>query len=191
MEFDPLDYHTIGDTVVAALLKRPRETLPLAESFPGAGVYLIYYGGDLRAYRSISGTETPVYVGKAIPPGSRRGLRQIEKVSTRPLFLRLRDHTQSIDAAENLDLADFRCRYLVVTPIWITIAESLMIGRFQPVWNSVVDGFGLHHPGTTRYDQRRSDWDTLHPGRPWAPMMQEGRDVDDILDAIQGHFDRQ
>ncbi|MFQ5734007.1 MAG: Eco29kI family restriction endonuclease [Planctomycetaceae bacterium] len=34
------------------------------------------------------------------------------------------------------------------------IAESLLTERFHPEWNSVVDGFGLHHPGRTRFGQR-------------------------------------
>ena len=190
-EFDPLDYHTIMETVIAALLRKPLEPLPLPESFPGAGVYMIYYGGDFTPYRQISGTETPIYAGKAIPSGSRRGsvnTAQIERTSQPSLFNRLRDHWQSLEAAENLELVDFQCRYLVVTQIWITIAESLLIEKFRPVWNSVVDGFGLHHPGRTRFTQKRSDWDTLHPGRSWAPHMQPGKPVEEILDAILAHF---
>ncbi len=192
-EFDPLDYHTIADTVVSALLKRPKQPLPLSQSFSGAGVYLIYYEGGFAPYAPISQSETPIYVGKAARPGSRRGpaaLRQIENTTSPALWNRMRDHTSSIDASENLDLPDFACRYLIVTPIWITIAESLLIAQFHPVWNSVVDGFGLHHPGKTRYTQKRSDWDSIHPGRPWAPMMQEGKDVSEIITAIGEHFSK-
>jgi hypothetical protein len=191
-EFDPLEYHTIADSVVSALLQRPRESLPPDRRFPGAGVYLIYYTGPFRPYRTISKTEGPIYVGKAIPKGSRRGgmsaIRQIEQTRGTVLFDRLRQHAQSIESAENLQLADFQCRYLAVTQIWIAIAESLLIARFHPVWNAAVDGFGLHHPGTTRFTQKRSDWDTLHPGRPWAPSMQEGKPVDVIRRAISEHF---
>ena len=177
-EFDPLDYHTIADTVVSALLKKPVEPLPLSEGFPGAGVYLIYYRGDFVTYEPVRKSDTPVYVGKAIPRGSRRGpsaLRQIERTNAPVLCNRLRDHAASIEATENLILSDFRCRYLAVTPIWIAIAESLLIERFRPVWNACVDGFGLHDPGTTRYNQKRSDWDTIHPGRTWGPKMKEGK----------------
>lgn len=190
-EFDPLDYHVIADTVVSALLRRPLEALPISESFTGAGVYVIYYNGEFEAYAPLRNTETPIYVGKAIPAGSRRAssaLRQIERIKSPALWNRLRDHASSIDSATNLSLSDFRCRYLVVTPIWIGIAESLLIEGFRPLWNAVVDGFGLHHPGKTRFAQRRSDWDTLHPGRAWAPKMKKGKDVGDILDAIASHF---
>jgi hypothetical protein len=190
-EFDPLNYHVIADTVVSALLRNPLQLLPLAEAFTGSGVYLLYYNGPFDAYTPISGKDIPIYVGRAIPKGGRRGtaaLRQIEHSNDPALFNRLRDHTQSIDAAENLQLADFRCRYLVVTQIWIGIVESLLIEKFNPVWNAAVDGFGLHHPGTTRFTQKRSDWDTLHPGRSWTPMMAEGKPVEQILAAIRRHF---
>jgi hypothetical protein len=190
-EFDPLDYHVIADTVVSALLQNPLQSLPISTAFTGAGVYLVYYAGDFEPYRTISGTDIPIYVGKAIPRGGRRGraaLRQIEHSNDPSLFNRLRDHSQSIDAVENLQLSDFRCRYLVVTQIWIGVAESLLIEKFNPVWNAAVDGFGLHHPGTTRFSQRRSDWDSLHPGRPWAPKMQEGKPVEQILSAVRNHF---
>jgi hypothetical protein len=162
-EFDPLDYQTIANTVVAALLKRELEPLPPAASVPGAGVYLIYYTGDFELYRPISGSDTPIYVGQAIPRGSRRGrsaLKQLERPDDPVLYNRLREHAQSIDYATNLDLVEFKCRYLVVTPIWIAVAESLLIEKFNPLWNAAVDGFGLHHPGTTRFGQKRSDWDT-------------------------------
>jgi hypothetical protein len=78
------------------------------------------------------------------------------------------EHAQSIQQVENLQLPDFSCRYLVVDDIWIPLGESLLIGRFEPVWNQVIDGFGNHDPGAGRYNQARSPWDVLHPGRRWA-----------------------
>lgn len=190
-EFDPLDYQTIADTVVAALLEQPMESLPPTEAITGGGVYVLYYTGSFDAYEPISNTEVPIYAGRAVPAGSRRGpaaLRQIEQTSARTLYNRLRNHSQSIDAASNLNRADFRCRYLVVKPIWIRVAEALLIHRFHPLWNSLVDGFGLHDPGSTRYTQRLSDWDTLHPGRPWSSRMSDGKPVDQIVKEINDHF---
>lgn len=191
MEFDPLDYHTIADTVVSALLDKPIEPLPPAERFPGAGVYLIYYGGGFAAYSPISNTETPIYVGKAIPAGSRRSpaaLKQMEQASSPMLNNRLREHSRSIDVAKNIDVGDFQCRYLAIKPIWITIAEALLIQKFHPVWNACVDGFGLHEPSKNRYKQKKSDWDTLHPGRAWEPKMSKGKPVAQIMAEIETHF---
>jgi len=187
-EFDPLNYHTIAETVAAALLLKDMDSLPPPGSFPGSGVYMIYYDGEFPPYAPIKGTDGPIYVGKAIPSGSRRGMRRIKRTHSPSLYDRLVEHAESIQAAKNLKLTDFRCRYLVVTPIWISIAESLLVAKFKPVWNSVVDGFGLHEPGKTRYTQKRSHWDTLHPGRPWEPMMAPGKSVETIEQAIHKHF---
>ncbi len=71
-------------------------------------------------------------------------------------------------AAKNLDPADFTFRYLIVDDIWIGLGESLMIQRYQPLWNQVVDGFGNHDPGKGRHAGMKPLWDELHPGRPWA-----------------------
>lgn len=45
------------------------------------------------------------------------------------------------------------------------------VPRYTPLWNTVVDGFGNHDPGADRYNQARSEWDALHPGRPWADRL--------------------
>jgi hypothetical protein len=52
------------------------------------------------------------------------------------------------------------------------LAESLLIERYRPLWNVVVDGFGNHAPGSGRYQGKRPNWDTLHPGRVWASRLQ-------------------
>jgi hypothetical protein len=43
---------------------------------------------------------------------------------------------------------------------------------FSPLWNRKIDGFGNHDPGSGRYNQQRSPWDVIHPGRPWAAKLQ-------------------
>jgi len=58
-----------------------------------------------------------------------------------------------------------------VEDIWIPLGENLLIAMFHPVWNRVLDGFGNHDPGERRKNQRRSPWDVLHPGRPWANKL--------------------
>jgi hypothetical protein len=52
------------------------------------------------------------------------------------------------------------------------LAESLLIERYRPLWNVVVDGFGNHDPGSGRHQGKRPNWDTLHPGRAWASRLQ-------------------
>lgn len=50
-----------------------------------------------------------------------------------------------------------------------------MIERFSPLWNKVIDGFGIHDPGRGRYEQQRSLWDVLHPGRGFAEKLKAGK----------------
>lgn len=90
---------------------------------------------------------------------------------TRSVSGRLREHANSVEAATNLDIADFTCRWLLVEPIWIPLGESVLISRFTPVWNGLLDGFGHHDPGAGRRQGLRTRWDTLHPGRSFAPFF--------------------
>ncbi|MFM8220786.1 MAG: Eco29kI family restriction endonuclease, partial [Planctomycetaceae bacterium] len=125
--------------------------------------------------------EIPIYVGKAIPPGNRRGVIDPRAKIGDPLFKRLKEHAESIRCCGNLDVADFDCRYLVVDDVWIPLGESLLIQSFRPVWNVALDGFGNHDPGGGRRGQKRSPWDTLHPGRPWARKLVDGEKTEAIL----------
>ena len=84
------------------------------------------------------------------------------------MLKRLREHAKSIEEAENLKLDHFSCRYLICDDIWIPLGESLLIERFQPPWNVLIEGFGIHTPGSGRKKQEKSKWDTLHPGRSLA-----------------------
>lgn len=108
-------------------------------------------------------------MGKAIPTGGRKGNVDPE-VSAKgtALFNRLDEHRKSIEQATNLEIGDSWCRYLVVDDIWIPLGESLLIQRHRPIWNSLIDGFGNHDPGSGRHQGARPNWDTLHPGRSWA-----------------------
>jgi len=53
----------------------------------------------------------------------------------------------------------------------ITVLEADLIRLYTPLWNSVIDGFGIHDPGSGRYGQAQSEWDMLHPGRAWVARM--------------------
>ncbi|MBR4517851.1 MAG: Eco29kI family restriction endonuclease [Victivallales bacterium] len=116
--------------------------------------------------------QQPIYVGKAVPAGARKGGFGLGAEPGQALFNRLCDHAKSVDEATNLEKDAFFCRYLAVDDIWIPLAESLMIERFAPLLNLILDGFGNHDPGKGRYNQQKSPWDTLHPGRSWAERLQ-------------------
>ena len=181
--YDPLDYKNLAHSVVNALLEAPPTMLPPVESFTGSGVYALYYTGSLAFYSPLASSDLrqPLYVGKAVPTGTRKGSRQRDPEASTDLYRRLRDHTKSIEQAENLALNEFRVRYLVVVPVWITLAERFLIDHFQPVWNTLVDGFGNHPPGRGRRDMRRPRWDIMHPGRPWAAELQAAETVEEIV----------
>jgi hypothetical protein len=172
--FNPLDKRNLGESVAGALLKRPVGPLPPKEKFVGAGIYAIYYEGDFPVYRPITERnnkgrfDQPIYVGKAVPPGARKGGFGLDTAPGTALLRRLIEHGKSIHGVSNLNIAHFCCRYLVADDIWIPLGESLLIERFQPLWNVLIEGFGIHDPGGGRQKQVRSMWDTLHPGRQLA-----------------------
>ena len=145
------------------------DAVPLSpDNFEGAGVYTLHYGGDFEAYRDLG--DSPIYVGQA-----------------RSVHRRLSDHARSIGQAENLQLTDFKCRWLILESVWIGLTEENLIAEYRPIWNAI-RGFGNHDQGQTRNSQRRSQWDTLHPGRPWAMRQQDrpgGRN--EVLEAISQH----
>jgi len=174
--FNPLDKRNLAEAVADALLNTTVQPLP-PEPFVGAGVYALYYDGSFPAYRLLTeinrGGEfrCPIYVGKAIPAGARKGGLGLEVEHGQALYKRLNEHAESINAAKNLDISDFYCRFLVVDDIWIPLAESMMIERFKPLWNLVLDGFGNHDPGKGRYSSMMPQWDCMHPGRAWADRL--------------------
>ena len=171
--FNPLDKSVIGKSVAEAAINAEISPLPPME-FTGAGVYLIYYTGDFPLYKEIAQLNrndqflAPIYIGKAVPNGARKGGFSDNPNPGKVLYKRLLDHEKSINSAQNLDINDFKCRYLAIDDIWIPLAESLLIDRFSPLWNLVVEGFGNHDPGIGRTNGKKPLWDLLHPGRPWA-----------------------
>jgi hypothetical protein len=194
--YNPLDKRNLGVSVADALLQRPILPLPPVDAFAGAGIYAIYYVGKFKAYQPIAERNrdnkfaVPIYVGKAVPAGARKGGFGLDIAPGQVLYNRLREHAESIEQAKNLNVADFSCRYLVVDDIWIPLGEAMMISKFVPVWNRVIDGFGNHDPGKGRYQQQRSPWDVLHPGRAWAARCAEcNRSEKDLLEALRLHLD--
>lgn len=178
--FNPLDRVNLAASAAEALLTTEPEALDTLEPFEGAGVYALYYSGDFPPYEWIRKANeggqwrAPIYVGKAIPKGGRKGGFGLDAAIGTALLGRLRKHAESIRAATStLDIADFHCRFLVVDDIWIPLIENLMIARFAPIWNNPVEGFGNHDPGAGRYNGLRPRWDVLHPGRPWADKCKQ------------------
>lgn len=171
--YNPLDKRHLGLSVAQALLQRPVYALTALRPFDGAGIYAIYYTGAFPTYQLVAALnqesqfKLPIYVGKAIAKGGRKGFDLTASVG-RDLYKRLQEHLRSIQEAINLDQGDFYCRYLVVDDIWIPLAESLLIAQLNPLWNQQLDGFGNHDPGKGRHQGLRPRWDVVHPGRPWA-----------------------
>jgi hypothetical protein len=176
-EYNPLDYENLTKSCVEELMRREPVRLPLKKKVTGAGIYALFYDGDLPVYQSLCSPEAlhPIYVGKAVPSGARKGLPSQTKGS--PLYNRLKQHTRSIEAT-NLEIEHFICRYLIVTPLWITMAERFLLEHYKPAWNVILDGFGNHDPGKGRYEGEITWWDALHPGRSWAAKLQQTRDAE-------------
>jgi len=178
--YNPLDKMNLGRSVAEALLLQPVATLSQTSNLIGAGVYAIYYTGRFKPYKPVAernsggSFEQPIYVGKAVPKGARKGGLSYDASKGRALRDRLRQHAASIDEASNIDLADFHFRSLTVDDIWIPLGENMMIEEFRPIWNLVIDGFGNKDPGNRRVAQFRSPWDVLHPGRSFAEKLAEG-----------------
>lgn len=175
--YNPLDRDNLGGSVAEAMLERSAWSLSsvVEKPFKGAGIYALYYTGKFESYESMAERnrekrfEFPIYVGKAVPAGARKGNVGLGKATGTVLWGRLKEHAETVKAASTtLKLSDFHCRLLIVDDIWIPLAESLLISKFSPIWNKYLDGFGNHDPGQGRYNGLRPLWDVLHPGRAWA-----------------------
>jgi hypothetical protein len=186
--FDPADPKAIGRMVSIALLAQP--LVPLSDVQPayGSGVYAIYYRGDHPLYVAISGSETPIYVGKADPANDDASTTREQGAK---LTARLLEHAGTIGTAEGyarklpanlspIRLADFTCRRLVCATNAQLVAEKHLIRTFWPVWNSETKacwGMSKHGDAASTRANKRSPWDVVHPGRVWAL---DGRLVDSL-----------
>ena len=148
----------------------PFEILPPSEKFSGPGIYAIYYKGKSNIYKDVYNESVPIYIGKAVLPGWRQGRVKLNN-NDPALYRRLREHSRNIDAVNNLEITDFLCRFVVLPAEQsdlIGTLEAALIRKYNPLWNSYIDGFGNHDPGKGRYNQAKSEWDVLHEGRKWA-----------------------
>lgn len=169
--YNPLDKRNLGRSVAEALLDCPVRALTDTRDLIGAGVYAIYYTGPFPSYAAISLANAegrysqPIYVGKAIPKGGRKGGLGADAATGTAMRDRINQHAATVREAENLEIADFTYRCLAVDDIWIPLGENMMIEIYKPIWNHVIDGFGNKTPGSGRVGQQRSPWDVMHPGR--------------------------
>lgn len=167
-------FRSVVDEAVTFFQQTPLHPLPPANRFIGPGVYGLYYKGDFESYAplvayNMAELRLPIYVGKAVPKGWRSGRTQ--SASDADLLGRLREHARSITQAQNLDLNDFQCRFVILKDAETDLVgpvEGELIRRFSPLWNSTLPGFGLHDVGKERISHLRTLWDTLHPGRSWT-----------------------
>lgn len=190
--FDPSDPKIVGQLIANTLLIQSPQPLATLQPFYGSGVYAIYYTGDFDAYKPVSGKNTPLYVGKVDPQSP--GAVTVEEQGTKLHGRLVSDHAKNIRCAENLNIDDFLCRYIVVKSAWQNTAETYLIDRFKPIWNNetgICFGIGKHGDSASTRSNTRSPWDTLHPGRKWAwakgnkpnPLTEER-----IKAAIADHF---
>lgn len=188
--FDPSNPKVVGRFTALALVAQPRNRLAELAAFYGSGVYALYYRGKFPLYGPLSGSETPIYVGKAGP--AMEGARTPQEQGKR-LSARLNEHRKNIEkASASLDIADFDARFLVVQSGWEQSAEDYLISLFRPIWNNEVDilyGLGKHGDSATTRANKRSPWDSTHPGRPWAKATREdARSAERIAADVTTHF---
>jgi len=170
--FNPLDKMKLGEMIRDELVAQPVSLFPPAR-FQGAGIYALYFSGEnaqgYEALRSVNtdkaGWKLPVYVGKAIPQGGRKGVSLADASEGTAIWQRVSQHSKTLQEA-GFDLSHFRFRYLVVEDIWIPLGETLTVMTFRPVWNLALDGFGNKTPGKNR--SQLPSWDIAHPGREWS-----------------------
>ncbi|WP_353258725.1 Eco29kI family restriction endonuclease [Prochlorothrix hollandica] len=178
----------------------PIHPITLPQRFTGTGVYGIYCIAKYGLYRQFhlinrTGFYVPIYIGKAVPKGWRQA-RQTSGITSQgcELYNRLQQHSRNIEDVEDLDRTDYFCRFMILEnreSDLIGTVEAALIRQYQPLWNTLIDGFGNHDPGKGRYQQAKSDWDVCHPGRAWADKCQGvAANRDELHQQIQSFLER-
>lgn len=113
----------------------PQHALTINIAPAKKGVYALYRNGKL------------VYAGKALHT---------------TLKGRLNDHARKIASRKNIELADMKCRFLIIDSDWyVRAGEHALITSYKPAWNA--SGFGSHVPGRGRPGIKTSKWDVQFP----------------------------
>ena len=195
-----LQRHTFRSTMLKSVVQdgvsffrtTPVLGVPPPFVFEGSGVYALYYLGGFELYQKVSkanakSVDTQIYVGKAVPPGWRTARTSISSGPT--LGNRINEHARNIAQSPSLDVKDFKCRFMILSGNegdLIVPIEAELIRTFKPLWNWRIDGFGNHDPGAGRYNQAKSEWDVLHPGRSWAGRLTgKSPRLEDILKKLK------
>jgi hypothetical protein len=195
--FHSVEFLGVIRAVISFFESTPICDLPPNFDFRGSGVYALYYHGDFPLYEKLvqkSGSDfkIPIYAGKAVPPGWRTNRIQD---STLPVLKgRLKEHSRTIEQCSNLELNQFKCRFVILNGVesdLISATEAGLIRHYSPLWNTCLDGFGDHDPGDKRYTGKHPEWDTIHPGRNWAIRMRgEKREIEPINKRISDFLDK-
>lgn len=186
--FDPLSSERLAHTICEIFERQPM--VSMAEEVPpfeGAGLYAIYYRGtSIPTYAPLADLQIPVYVGQALSSNSATGRAVSQK---RPLRNRVRDHRKSIVGA-GLPGSEFRFRALLLPDVHANLGEDGLRVGYQPIWNSVLNGFGSHEQGSTTRKSKKSKWDTFHDGRD-RTHGGEAHDLAELTAAVESQIQKQ
>lgn len=187
--FNPLDTDALTKVFVNELTSLPVVALPEIDpdSVQGPGLYALYYSGNFSPYESLAeaGSNWPIYLGSALPAGSRTG--KVRAGGKSPIRDRLERHRESVTYAENLEEGKFGARWLEVDEPFIILGEILLLRFYRPLWNATLSGFGAKVVGSERTTGRTSQWDTMHPGRPGRGTA-PGKALDLIEKDVKDHL---
>lgn len=132
--------------------------------------------------------KTPIYVGKAVPSDREAEFTEQQGPA---LWNRLREHLKSIQKG-GLEPSEFEVRYATVQSGMESAVEDFMIRLFKPIWNKEIKvcfGIGKHGDSADTRKNKRSPWDTMHPGRKWADgTTEDQRSRKEIESRIMAHF---
>lgn len=184
--YDPLNTRHLTLTICRELERQPLVAMlpPDSDKFTGAGLYAIYYrGNSLSIYRPLADLNVPVYVGQALSDNSRTG---DGPQNSRALWKRMQDHRKSIAGAD-LPVPEFPMRLLRLPDVHANMGENGLRRFYQPVWNTVLSGFGSHEQGRTTRQSGRSKWDTIHPGRN-RTYGDDKHDSSDLMTKLEKHI---
>jgi hypothetical protein len=186
--FNPLDTGSLTKIFVNELAACPSVALPKVDpsAVRGAGLYALYYSGELKLYRKVSSArcDWPIYLGSAMPTGGRTG--NVRRQRKSPILDRLNRHRESI-ASTKLNSSYFHARWFEVDEPFIILGEILLLRFYRPLWNATLPGFGNKVVGGPRSSGKVSRWDTLHPGRAGGATA-PGAQRTVIVQEIQAHL---